>query len=115
MNDEDVFLRELDPNHLERDPMVVRAEEDDQIFLSRLLRVERAGALIDHMASAHLGNPMPSGGSGEVERHIAIRLCRTEVRTSMAGPAIFSATAYRPLTDASQRFEQLIGVLALEH
>jgi hypothetical protein len=51
VDDEESFIGELEADHFERDAIMVRPEEHDEIRVVRVWRVERAGAMLHDISS----------------------------------------------------------------
>ena len=61
MNHLGVSVGMFDGDHFQRDAMVVEPEEDHEIAIPRVGRVERTDAVLHHVARPTLGDPVSGG------------------------------------------------------
>ena len=82
MDHQEVTVRQLDRDNLERNAVLIGAQEQDEIvlFAVRVGRVRRAGAGPHDVPRAIVADPMFRGRRVEADRVVTLTLCQTQLR-----------------------------------
>ncbi len=83
MDHEELLVRQLDPHDLERDAVLVWAEEDDEVLVAWAPGVQRAGTGLGDIAGAVFADPVSSRRWGKADCQVISRLCPTKLSASI--------------------------------